>query len=73
MTTYSSCATNPWRRSSRCNTLDRPKDCIELKAIPTGVLIRSSTTPQARAIATKGELAAFFAGVKSGEFDDLIL
>jgi hypothetical protein len=59
-----------WRKSTRSNPSG---DCVELAALPDGrVAVRNSRHPSGAAlIYTRGEISAFLAGVRNGEFDDL--
>jgi len=60
-----------WRKS----TVSNPNgNCVELAALLDGSIgVRNSRDPEGPAlIYTKAEVAAFLAGVKAGEFDDLI-
>ena len=60
-----------WRKSQASNPNG---DCVELAVLPAGaVAVRNSRGPQGAAlIYTRAEIAAFVAGVKAGEFDDLV-
>jgi len=59
-----------WRKSSASNPSG---DCIEVAALDSGaVAVRNSRDPQGPALVyTRAEIAAFVAGAKDGEFDDL--
>jgi hypothetical protein len=59
-----------WRKSAASNPNG---DCVELAHLPTGdVAMRNSRDPRGPAlIYTRAEIAAFLAGAKDGEFDDL--
>jgi hypothetical protein len=59
-----------WRKSTASNPSG---DCIELAALGGGaVAVRNSREPEGTAlIYTPAEIAAFLAGAKAGEFDDL--
>jgi hypothetical protein len=59
-----------WRKSSASNPSG---DCIEVAALASGaVAVRNSRDPQGPALVyTRAEIAAFIAGAKDGEFDDL--
>lgn len=61
-----------WRKSSFSGTLDKDS-CVELAALPDGrVAVRNSKAPDAGVVFfTRAEMAAYVAGVKAGEFDDL--
>ena len=59
-----------WRKSSASNPSG---NCVELAELPGGsVAVRNSRQPAGPALVyTRAEIAAFLAGVKNGEFDDL--
>lgn len=59
-----------WRKSAASNPNG---DCVELALLPAGgIAVRNSRGPHGSAlIYTRAEIAAFVAGVKAGEFDDL--
>jgi hypothetical protein len=59
-----------WRRSRASNSSG---SCVEVAGLPGGeVAIRNSRYPRGPAlIYTRAEMAAFVAGAKDGEFDDL--
>lgn len=59
-----------WRKSSASNPSG---NCVEAAALPDGqIAIRNSRDAQGPAlIYTRAEIAAFLAGVRNGEFDDL--
>ncbi len=59
-----------WRKSSASNPSG---DCIEVAALDSGaVAVRNSRDPHGPALVyTRAEIAAFVAGAKDGEFDDL--
>jgi hypothetical protein len=59
-----------WRKSTASNPSG---DCVELAALAGGaVAVRNSRAPGGTAlIYTPAEIAAFLAGAKAGEFDDL--
>jgi Domain of unknown function (DUF397) len=59
-----------WRKSTASNPSG---NCVELAALPDGsVAVRNSRDPAGAALVyTRAEVAAFLAGVKNGEFDDL--
>lgn len=61
----------PWRKSSFSGP---DGGCIEVAGLPDhGVAVRNSRDPGGPALAyTQAELAAFIAGCKNGEFDDLV-
>ena len=58
-----------WRKSSRTNN----GTCVELGRLPDGSIgVRNSNQPEAGMVVfTPAEIAAFLAGAKAGEFDDL--
>jgi hypothetical protein len=60
----------PWRKSSASNPSG---NCVELAALPGGgVAVRNSRAPAGPALVhSRAELAAFLAGARNGEFDDL--
>jgi hypothetical protein len=59
-----------WRKSRESNPSG---NCVEVAELPDGaVAIRNSRDPQGPALVyTRAEVAAFLAGVRNGEFDDL--
>jgi hypothetical protein len=59
-----------WRKSTASNPSGA---CVEVAALPGGdVAVRNSRHPSGPALVyTKAEIAAFLAGVRNGEFDDL--
>jgi hypothetical protein len=59
-----------WRKSRVSNPSG---SCVELAELPGGAIaMRNSRHPSGPAlIYTRAEVAAFLAGVKNGEFDDL--
>lgn len=59
-----------WRKSTASNPSG---DCVEIAALAGGgAALRNSREPEGPAlIYTPAEIAAFLAGVKAGEFDDL--
>ena len=59
-----------WRKSSFSGANG---DCVELAAIGSGIAVRHSRSPdRGTLVYTRSELAAFVAGCKAGEFDDLL-
>lgn len=58
-----------WRISSYSNN----GSCVEVAKLPDGsTAVRNSNHPDAGTVVfTPAEMAAFFAGVRAGEFDDL--
>jgi hypothetical protein len=59
-----------WRKSRASNPSG---SCVEVSALPNGeIAVRNSRHPSGPAlIYTRAEIAAFLAGAKAGEFDDL--
>lgn len=59
-----------WRKSKASNPSGA---CVEVAALPEGgIAVRNSRHPSGPAlIYTRAEIAAFLAGAKAGEFDDL--
>lgn len=58
-----------WRKSS----FSDPDDCVEMARLPDGrTAVRNSNHRDAGTVVfTPPEMAAFLAGAKAGEFDDL--
>jgi Domain of unknown function (DUF397) len=61
-----------WRKSQASNPSG---NCVEVAALPSGdVAVRNSRHPAGPALVyTRAEVAAFLAGVRAGEFDDLAI
>jgi hypothetical protein len=59
-----------WRKSQASNPSG---NCVEAAALPGGeIAVRNSRHPSGPALVyTRAEVAAFLAGVRNGEFDDL--
>ena len=60
-----------WAKSRWSNATG---ECVELAALPSGeIAVRNSRFPDGPALVyTPGEMAAFVAGAKDGEFDHLV-
>ncbi|WP_327296251.1 DUF397 domain-containing protein [Streptomyces sp. NBC_01197] len=58
-----------WRKSSFS---EQAGNCLELAIVDGEVLMRESDDPAVIIRTTPVKLAAFLAGAKSGEFDDLV-
>lgn len=60
-----------WRKSRHSNA---DGSCVEVAGLPDGrIALRNSRHPDGHALVyTRPELAAFIAGAKDGEFDDLL-
>jgi hypothetical protein len=61
-----------WRKSRRSNASG---NCVELAQLPEGgVALRNSRDPEGPALLfTRDEITAFVNGVRSGDFDDLVV
>jgi hypothetical protein len=59
-----------WRKSTKSNPSG---NCVEVAELPDGAIaVRNSRDPRGPALVyTRAEVAAFLAGVRNGEFDDL--
>lgn len=62
-----------WRRAATCSTDHLSENCLEVQSMDFGakVALRSSVTG-ATVIVTPEEFAAFAAGIRAGEFNDLM-
>lgn len=59
-----------WRKSSFSGA--NGGDCLEIADAGTALLVRNSKKPRRGCVPfTRSEMAAFIAGCKAGEFDDL--
>ncbi|MFI7707771.1 DUF397 domain-containing protein [Nonomuraea sp. NPDC049480] len=60
-----------WRKSRHSNS---DGSCVEVAGLPDGrIALRNSRFPGGHVLVyTRPELAAFIAGAKDGEFDDLV-
>jgi uncharacterized protein DUF397 len=61
-----------WRKARRSNASG---NCVELARLPhgDGFVIRNSRHPEGPALVfTPAEISAFVAGVREGDFDDLV-
>lgn len=63
----------PWRKSSFSGGTSDEDACVEVAPMPDGrVAMRNSKRPGAGTVFfTRTEMAAYLAGVKASEFDDL--
>lgn len=61
-----------WRRSRMSGAVG---NCVEVATLDSGeIAVRNSRFPNGPAlIYTRAEMAAFLAGAKDGEFDDVVL
>lgn len=62
-----------WRKSSFSGSEGDNDACVEVAAVPDGrIAVRNSNDRAAGVVFfTPAEMAAYLAGVKAGEFDDL--
>lgn len=62
-----------WRKSSFSGSDGNDDACVELAALPDGrIAVRNSKHREAGVVYfTRAEMAAYLAGAKAGEFDDL--
>lgn len=60
-----------WRKSKRSGAMG---NCVEVAPLASGeVAVRNSRFPEGPALVyTRAEMAAFLAGAKDGEFDDVL-
>ncbi|NEY35359.1 DUF397 domain-containing protein [Streptomyces sp. PRKS01-65] len=58
-----------WRKSSYS---EQSGNCLEIAVVDGQVLVRESDDPGVVIRTTRAKLAAFLAGAKAGEFDDLL-
>lgn len=58
-----------WRKSSYS---EQSGNCLELAVVDGLVLVRESDDPSVVVRTTRTKLAAFLAGAKAGDFDDLV-
>lgn len=58
-----------WRKSSYS---EQSGNCLELAVVGGQILVRESDEPDVVVSTTPAKLAAFLAGAKDGEFDDLV-
>jgi Domain of unknown function (DUF397) len=59
-----------WRKATASSGNN---NCVELATADDGILLRDSKHPeQGHFTFTRSELAAFIAGAKAGEFDDMV-
>ncbi|MEX3100548.1 MULTISPECIES: DUF397 domain-containing protein [unclassified Streptomyces] len=58
-----------WRKSSYS---EQAGNCLELAVVDGQILVRESDEPDVIVSTTRTKLAAFLAGAKAGEFDDLL-
>lgn len=66
-------STLTWRKSSFSGGDGDNDNCVEVAAVPDGrIAVRNSNDRAAGVVLfTRAEMAAYLAGVKAGEFDDL--
>lgn len=60
-----------WRKSKRSGAMG---NCVEVAPLASGeIAVRNSRFPEGPALVyTRAEMAAFLAGAKDGEFDDVL-
>lgn len=60
-----------WRKSTRSGAMG---NCVEVTTLTSGeIAVRNSRFPNGPALVyTRDEIAAFLAGAKDGEFDDVL-
>jgi hypothetical protein len=58
-----------WRKSSYS---EQSGNCLEVAVLDGRILVRESDAPGVVVSTTPAKLAAFLAGAKAGEFDDLV-
>lgn len=58
-----------WRKSSYS---EQAGNCLELAVVDGDILVRESDDPGVVVRTTRSKLAAFLAGARAGEFDDLV-
>ncbi|WP_043728491.1 DUF397 domain-containing protein [Streptomyces zinciresistens] len=61
---------NNWQKSSF--STDSEGNCLEVAPRGDEVLLRESDNPDVIVTTTRAKLAAFLAGAKAGEFDNLV-
>ncbi|MCF3960529.1 DUF397 domain-containing protein [Streptomyces fuscigenes] len=60
-----------WRKSSKSSDA-ASSNCLELAELDGEILLRESDDPGVVVRTSRAKLRAFLAGVKEGEFDDLV-